>query len=186
MQSKLAPFNRPIHQMMVCFLIPCGVRHPVTTSLRMRMSWRTSWRMSCRVVYWRPGNAHLLCHRKTPTQQLHLDQRSYLVISVEVGHIILATPHVYTFFFLARKTKCDGAHPACASCARRQLDCIYVYDQKPIKQNVTIGRTANASIRRRKQVVKVGDIHLEPTSRVVTFFVTTRPKREQNRLRHEL
>ena len=33
---------------------------------------------------------------------------------------------------------------------------------------------------------KVGDIHLEPTSRVVTFFVTTRPKREQNRLRHEL
>ena len=34
--------------------------------------------------------------------------------------------------------------------------------------------------------LKVGDIHLEPTSRVVTFFMTTRPKREQNRLRHEL
>jgi len=29
---------------------------------------------------------------------------------------------------LARKTKCDGAHPACASCARRQLDCNYVHD----------------------------------------------------------
>ena len=32
------------------------------------------------------------------------------------------------YFFLARKTKCDGAHPACASCARRQLDCNYVHD----------------------------------------------------------
>ncbi|KAH9480403.1 Septin-like protein spn3 [Psilocybe cubensis] len=28
----------------------------------------------------------------------------------------------------ARKTKCDGAHPACASCARRQLDCNYVHE----------------------------------------------------------
>lgn len=31
-------------------------------------------------------------------------------------------------FRTARKTKCDGAHPACASCARRQLDCNYVHD----------------------------------------------------------
>ncbi|KAF8798962.1 GTP binding protein [Phlegmacium glaucopus] len=31
-------------------------------------------------------------------------------------------------FCRARKTKCDGAHPACASCARRQLDCNYVHD----------------------------------------------------------
>ena len=30
--------------------------------------------------------------------------------------------------YAARKTKCDGAHPACASCARRQLDCNYVHD----------------------------------------------------------
>lgn len=29
---------------------------------------------------------------------------------------------------LARKTKCDGAHPACASCARRSLSCNYVHD----------------------------------------------------------
>ncbi|EKM79284.1 hypothetical protein AGABI1DRAFT_39848, partial [Agaricus bisporus var. burnettii JB137-S8] len=28
----------------------------------------------------------------------------------------------------ARKTKCDGAHPACASCARRQVVCLYVHD----------------------------------------------------------
>ncbi|KAF8158128.1 GTP binding protein [Crassisporium funariophilum] len=31
-------------------------------------------------------------------------------------------------FCRARKTKCDGAHPACASCSRRQLDCNYVHD----------------------------------------------------------
>ncbi|KAF9565741.1 hypothetical protein CPC08DRAFT_704439 [Agrocybe pediades] len=31
-------------------------------------------------------------------------------------------------FCRARKTKCDGAQPACASCARRQLDCNYVHD----------------------------------------------------------
>lgn len=31
-------------------------------------------------------------------------------------------------FCRARKTKCDGAHPACASCARRQLPCNYVHD----------------------------------------------------------
>lgn len=35
------------------------------------------------------------------------------------------------FFFPARKTKCDGAHPACSSCARRQLDCNYVHDSIP-------------------------------------------------------
>ncbi|KAK2465321.1 hypothetical protein APHAL10511_002675 [Amanita phalloides] len=31
-------------------------------------------------------------------------------------------------FCRARKTKCDGAHPACASCARRLLPCNYVHD----------------------------------------------------------
>jgi hypothetical protein len=40
--------------------------------------------------------------------------------------------------------------------------------------------------RRLTQSSKVGDVHLQPTSRVVTFSVTTRPKREQNHLRHEL
>ncbi|KAF8231734.1 hypothetical protein L208DRAFT_1275368 [Tricholoma matsutake] len=28
----------------------------------------------------------------------------------------------------ARKTKCDGAHPACASCARRSLPCSYIHE----------------------------------------------------------
>lgn len=30
--------------------------------------------------------------------------------------------------FLARKTKCDGVHPSCASCARRSLPCSYAND----------------------------------------------------------
>ncbi|KAF8631065.1 hypothetical protein AX15_002669 [Amanita polypyramis BW_CC] len=34
-------------------------------------------------------------------------------------------------FCRARKTKCDGAHPACASCARRSLPCNYVHDSNP-------------------------------------------------------
>ena len=29
---------------------------------------------------------------------------------------------------LARKTRCDGAHPTCSSCARRSLRCNYVND----------------------------------------------------------
>lgn len=31
-------------------------------------------------------------------------------------------------FCRARKTKCDGAHPSCASCTRRSLPCNYVHD----------------------------------------------------------
>ncbi|KDQ62338.1 hypothetical protein JAAARDRAFT_122534 [Jaapia argillacea MUCL 33604] len=31
-------------------------------------------------------------------------------------------------FCRARKTKCDGAHPSCSSCARRSLQCSYVND----------------------------------------------------------
>jgi hypothetical protein len=30
--------------------------------------------------------------------------------------------------FSARKTKCDGGHPTCSSCARRSLTCNYVND----------------------------------------------------------
>lgn len=30
----------------------------------------------------------------------------------------------------ARKTKCDGAHPACSSCARRSLSCSYAADRR--------------------------------------------------------
>ena len=56
--------------------------------------------------------------------------------------------------------------------------------QKPSDSEVAITRCDRRVVS--FTISKVGDIHLEPTSRVVTFFVTTRPKREQNRLRHEL
>ncbi|KXN88073.1 Septin-1 [Leucoagaricus sp. SymC.cos] len=42
----------------------------------------------------------------------------------------------------ARKTKCDGAHPACASCARRQVPCLYVHDMNGNNNN-----GGNAAIR---------------------------------------
>ncbi|PFH54063.1 hypothetical protein AMATHDRAFT_53868 [Amanita thiersii Skay4041] len=44
-------------------------------------------------------------------------------------------------FCRARKTKCDGAHPSCASCARRSLPCNYVHDNT----------TASASTQKRSR-----------------------------------
>jgi len=35
---------------------------------------------------------------------------------------------IYQDKILARKTKCDGGHPTCSSCARRSLTCNYVND----------------------------------------------------------
>ena len=35
---------------------------------------------------------------------------------------------IQNLFFPARKTKCDGGHPTCSSCARRSLTCNYVND----------------------------------------------------------
>ncbi|GLB38336.1 putative TRAFAC class TrmE-Era-EngA-EngB-Septin- like GTPase superfamily, septin GTPase family protein [Lyophyllum shimeji] len=48
-------------------------------------------------------------------------------------------------FCRARKTKCDGAHPACASCARRSLPCNYVHDSGPSGQGQKKGRRASNS-----------------------------------------
>jgi Fungal Zn(2)-Cys(6) binuclear cluster domain len=42
--------------------------------------------------------------------------------------IFWKTTHVLIVLSLARKTKCDGAHPACSSCSRRSLPCSYVHD----------------------------------------------------------
>lgn len=35
---------------------------------------------------------------------------------------------IFTLFRVARKTKCDGQHPTCQSCARRSLPCSYATD----------------------------------------------------------
>ncbi|KAG6909130.1 hypothetical protein DXG01_001882 [Tephrocybe rancida] len=48
-------------------------------------------------------------------------------------------------FCRARKTKCDGAHPACASCARRSLPCNYIHDSGPSGQGQKKGRRASSS-----------------------------------------
>ncbi|KAG6854646.1 hypothetical protein C0991_003294 [Blastosporella zonata] len=47
-------------------------------------------------------------------------------------------------FCRARKTKCDGAHPACASCARRSLPCNYIHDSGPSGQGQKKGRRASS------------------------------------------
>lgn len=52
--------------------------------------------------------------------------KSLLVIHVEV-RLQSRSGSVFDVK-IARKTKCDGAHPACASCARRQVTCLYVQD----------------------------------------------------------
>ncbi|KAG6831924.1 hypothetical protein H0H92_006525 [Tricholoma furcatifolium] len=46
-------------------------------------------------------------------------------------------------FCRARKTKCDGAHPACASCARRSLPCNYIHDSGTSGQGQKKGRRAS-------------------------------------------
>ncbi|KAG6830713.1 hypothetical protein H0H87_007300 [Tephrocybe sp. NHM501043] len=46
----------------------------------------------------------------------------------------------------SRKTKCDGAHPACASCARRSLPCNYIHDSSgPSGLGQKKGRRASSS-----------------------------------------
>ncbi|KAH0586192.1 hypothetical protein H2248_007451 [Termitomyces sp. 'cryptogamus'] len=47
-------------------------------------------------------------------------------------------------FCRARKTKCDGAHPACASCARRSLPCNYTHDSGPTGQAQKKGRRSSS------------------------------------------
>ncbi|KAJ4482084.1 GTP binding protein [Lentinula aciculospora] len=47
-------------------------------------------------------------------------------------------------FCRARKTKCDGAHPACSSCARRSLSCSYVTDRRSGGDKVRRASTSKA------------------------------------------
>lgn len=49
-------------------------------------------------------------------------------------------------FCRARKTKCDGGHPSCSSCARRSLACNYVHDNSPNGSSVRkVSRRASTS-----------------------------------------
>ncbi|KAG5636184.1 hypothetical protein H0H81_008890 [Sphagnurus paluster] len=64
----------------------------------------------------------------------------------ELGRLHCSTVAKYlTFSRVARKTKCDGAHPACASCARRSMPCSYVHESGPSGNGPKKGRRASSS-----------------------------------------
>ncbi|KAJ7644164.1 GTP binding protein [Roridomyces roridus] len=48
-------------------------------------------------------------------------------------------------FCRARKTKCDGAHPSCSSCARRLLPCNYAHDSNGHGQRKATSRRPSTS-----------------------------------------
>jgi Fungal Zn(2)-Cys(6) binuclear cluster domain len=68
-----------------------------------------------------PEKMHV--NRPAPVQKL------LLVIFAEVRTACeYCSIHILIRDLPARKTKCDGAHPACASCARRSLPCSYIHE----------------------------------------------------------
>lgn len=46
---------------------------------------------------------------------------------------------------IARKTRCDGAHPTCGSCSRRSLRCNYVNDPMAKARSKSSGTPPDAS-----------------------------------------
>ncbi|KAJ7175902.1 GTP binding protein [Mycena filopes] len=61
-------------------------------------------------------------------------------------------------FCRARKTKCDGAHPSCSSCARRLLPCNYVHDsngqgQRKASRRASTSKDSQRSMSPASQVV---------------------------------
>lgn len=62
-------------------------------------------------------------------------------------HIDINGQLMMFLFLSARKTKCDGAHPACSSCARRQLPCNYVHDSAGGNGGRKGGRRASGASR---------------------------------------
>ncbi|KAF6755836.1 hypothetical protein DFP72DRAFT_895340 [Ephemerocybe angulata] len=76
-----------------------------------------------------PNNLALAPIRPANDQQALLRKRAATVPNKSSRGSGSSGPKVVACNFCrARKTKCDGAHPACASCARRQLACNYVHD----------------------------------------------------------
>ncbi|KAH0832112.1 hypothetical protein J3R83DRAFT_13021 [Lanmaoa asiatica] len=65
-------------------------------------------------------------------------------------------------FCRARKTKCDGAHPACSSCARRSLPCNYNHDSSNNGANKKGSRRASLSSKVPPSVVPPS-VHSPPT-----------------------
>lgn len=76
-----------------------------------------------------PVSAPSLPPIRPASEQLVQRKRSATVPGKSTRQSSSSGPKVVACNFCrARKTKCDGAHPACASCARRSLQCNYVHD----------------------------------------------------------
>ncbi|KAF9013262.1 hypothetical protein BDQ17DRAFT_1487844 [Cyathus striatus] len=64
--------------------------------------------------------------RPASDQQAAQRKRAATVPGKRRGNLQARVPKLW--LVTSVETKCDGAHPACASCARRQLPCNYVHD----------------------------------------------------------
>jgi hypothetical protein len=93
------------------------------------------------------GSVLQLFLEKIHASHLTLVQKLLLVIFAEVRLLWKCSfIHVLNLGLLARKTKCDGAHPACASCARRSLHCTYNQESGPLNgPGSKKGRRASSS-----------------------------------------
>lgn len=74
------------------------------------------------------GSGPQRCPEKIHANNPTLVQKLLLAIFVEVRLLMNSVLYILTLDVPARKTKCDGAHPACASCARRSLPCSYIHE----------------------------------------------------------
>lgn len=97
------------------FLPPC-IRHP-------------RWR--------RNGSAPRQFREKATGRRRTMDQKWWRATTagvsktrseLRVTRILIQRPKTNNQNITARKTKCDGGHPSCSSCARRSLTCNYVND----------------------------------------------------------
>jgi hypothetical protein len=70
-------------------------------------------------------------------------------------------------FCRARKTKCDGAHPSCSSCARRSLSCSYVTDRRGGKEARRSSMTNKAAPQHQPSPLQPDYIPSPPSSRMV-------------------
>lgn len=80
---------------------------------------------------------------------------------------------------VARKTKCDGVHPACGSCARRHFECNYVHDAGSsngnggVKKNRRTSSATASSIPTGKTADESPQSASPPSSRMITTPLTS-------------
>lgn len=109
----------------------------------------------------------LLCQEEPPVKPRAQDPKWLPATFAEVRYPTESS--VLEFMvFIARKTKCDGAHPACSSCARRSLPCNYNHDSSNNGANKKGSRRASLSSKVPPSVVP-SSVHTQspPSSTVV-------------------